>query len=227
MGPGSAPEATPPPPNLVPANWDVAIPALPESALEWFAHAYKAITKESLGSEFNELIGVLIQTEGAYGYANGGRALPANSRPKEITTWIGSRRGRCGGSGANGPTFPTATSATVNVFGEVWGSWWKGLQPAWRAHGVRQTGLMYAKTVADWGQLRCPGPNGLFVVVLGLYWWGREKKMSRLSRDAWVDGVADEKWVLTCLEEAERRKAEADVRKLGDTDHETDQLPSE
>ncbi|KAJ7690742.1 hypothetical protein B0H17DRAFT_935690, partial [Mycena rosella] len=133
---------------------------------EWLDFALQAISKEPLGECFNALIALWMALERGYGYKNPGKGLAATTRPKEVSTWITVQtaqycyRGKCGG------------------LRESWWKWWRTFQPKWRTivnsymwpqHDQRQELV----TAADWAALRHPGPNGIFLLVLMLYWWGR------------------------------------------------------
>lgn len=54
--------------------------------------------------------------------------------------------------------------------------WWHSLQPAWRqASNLKGKGVMPKGIyVGDggWGELATEGPNGLFIVLMTLSWWG-------------------------------------------------------
>jgi hypothetical protein len=149
-----------------------AIPPCPADAPEWFQLAYGAISKEALGAPFNKLIAELIGLEATYQYKQSGRAIPAQGRPKELTTWIGAGRGQRGGSGADGPTL--STKAVAAAFEKAWWAWWTSVQPVFRNVSERpwahQAASILASSTKDWARLRHPGPNGMFIVVLGLYW---------------------------------------------------------
>lgn len=58
---------------------------------------------------------------------------------------------------------------TVKEFGEAWWKWWIGLQPDWREGSEL---VMEPPEEFDWGELEKGGPNGLFLLLLSLGWWG-------------------------------------------------------
>ncbi|KAJ7493727.1 hypothetical protein FB451DRAFT_1020285 [Mycena latifolia] len=211
------------------------IPACPADAPEWFQFAYEAISNETLGGTFNGLIEKLIALESAYGYKTGRvKGLSASQRLKAIRTWIGGGRGRRGGSGAHGPQL---TPAAATAFGEEWWLWWKTLQPPFRqVMGLathtwpRQDARRRAAEAPQWSSLLAPGPNGMFIVILGLYWWGRGLRVgggrrTKLSAErAWVEAVNDVAWIIEGLielkakEESEKAQTELESDQLGSTD---------
>ncbi|KAJ7701895.1 hypothetical protein B0H17DRAFT_924060 [Mycena rosella] len=205
------------------------LPTCPEDAPEWVDFALQAISKEPLGECFNALIALWMALEQGYGYKNPGKGLAATTCPKEVSTWIGSGRGRHGGSGANGPIF--ATMASAAAFGESWWKWWRTFQPKWRTimnsyMWLRHDQRRELATAADWAALRHPGPNSIFLLVLTLYWWGRafceddQREGLDTSRDIWTEAVKDLTWMVHGLVEAET----AAVAGQGETEQESDQL---
>ncbi|KAJ7841668.1 hypothetical protein B0H13DRAFT_1649057 [Mycena leptocephala] len=218
---GSSGRSGPPPSS--------AIPPCPAKAPEWFKHAHEVITGAALGPQFNMLIAELIRLEAKYEFKKSGRAIPAQGRPKELTTWIAAGRGRRGGSGADGPTL-SATGAAD--FGKVWWAWWASVQPGFRNLSERpwphQMASVHSSSPKDWTRLRHPGPNGMFIVVLGLYWWGRETmQASAKARASWREAVEDAKWMCEGLILMEDKATQETGATLGETDMESDQLRSE
>jgi hypothetical protein len=46
-------------------------------------------------------------------------------------------------------------------------AWWKRLQPKWRISG--DSSIVSDKVDGDWGELRRPGPNGILIVFVCLF----------------------------------------------------------
>ncbi|KAJ7813180.1 hypothetical protein B0H13DRAFT_1571683, partial [Mycena leptocephala] len=146
---------------------------------EWFRLAHEAITVVSLGRPFNLLLAKWMELEATYKYRQSGKAIPAQERPKELTTWIG---------------------AGAAQYGKVWWRWWQSLQPPFRNLSerpwTRQQATVLSSSPKDWVWLRNPGPNGMFIVILGLYWWGRETvKADEKDRALWKEAISDVEWI--------------------------------
>ncbi|KAJ7719395.1 hypothetical protein B0H16DRAFT_1474976 [Mycena metata] len=206
-------------------------PACPEEAPEWFRLAYAQVSAEDLGPEFNDILVDWIRLESAYGYRTSSRALPAAKRPSELGAWLQAGRGRRGGPWKLGAEFPNEFNETAAAFGEKWRVWWASLQPTWRgadlenAQWARQKISPYVRPNSSWKGLIMPGANGLFIPLLGVYWWAREaRKIGMDMSEELEEAMTDLRWVLDCLavlkvlEEAEKRQEK------GATDQETDQL---
>ncbi|KAJ7161443.1 hypothetical protein C8R43DRAFT_881169 [Mycena crocata] len=178
---------------------------------------------------FNKLLDRFIEVEAGYNFKKSGKYLDTKVRPGVIGTWIGLGRGRRGGNGAKGAVFE-AGSAAVDKFGDMLWDWWVSLQPAWRKPvGVTKTlprsdEQRDAALAGDWAKLRIPGPNGVFMVVLVLYWWGRALGQNVKMTERWAGAVSDAKYMFDGLIALQRR--EDRERAVGDTDLETDQLQS-
>ncbi|KAJ7062980.1 hypothetical protein B0H15DRAFT_794756, partial [Mycena belliarum] len=111
---------------------------------------------------------------------------------------------------------------TEAEFGESWWAWWRALQPKWRNIGSgtiwpQQFGRRLATGDGAWTPLRHPGPNGVFLVILGLFWWGHALAKNRdasmpwgkgKGEVGWTTGVSDVTWMVEGLIEA-NAKAEA------------------
>ncbi|KAJ7813580.1 hypothetical protein B0H13DRAFT_1665339 [Mycena leptocephala] len=215
--------------TLPPSSSGASIPPCPADAPEWFQLAHEAITVVSLGRPFNLLLAKWMELEATYKYRQSGKAIPAQERPKELTTWIGAGRGRRGGPNADGPKFSPESAAQ---YGKVWWRWWQSLQPPFRNLSerpwTRQQATVLSSSPKDWVRLRNPGPNGMFIVILGLYWWGRETaKADEKDRALWKEAISDVEWICECLIMVEEGEVEVKARALGETDIETDQLRSE
>ncbi|KAJ7430337.1 hypothetical protein FB451DRAFT_1199224 [Mycena latifolia] len=186
-------------------------PMCPQDAPEWFQFALEA----------------------GYKYKNLGRGLPVLSRPKEVTIWI--RGGRERREWANVPEHDEHKRGCV----------WRVVVPlvaklaAEVAQGCTNTYFWPQQVVQrrkvssdDLSCLRHPGPNGIFLVVLTLYRWGRgvraeEEGSTSGNGGLWAEAVADASWMVDSLIElGDSEEAEA-ARLLGDTEQESDQLRSD
>ncbi|KAJ7107315.1 hypothetical protein C8R43DRAFT_1140291 [Mycena crocata] len=178
------------------------LPPCPEDAPEWFHFAHEAISNDSLSAEFNEVLTSLIKLEAAYKYEKSGKSLPRGERPDPLSRWITKGRGWRGGMEADGPTL---SAAAIVEFGKTWWLWWESMQPPRRGRPlVRQAGTVLASTRESMGCLWCPGPNSIFLPVLGLYWWGRELlKGTKMDDDSWKEGLLEVNHAITCLLAAE------------------------
>lgn len=70
--------------------------------------------------------------------------------------------------------------------------WWMSMQPKERVDG--SDCLMRTSTCKlDWGGLAVPGRSGIFLVVLGLYWWAQWD--DGRAQDRWREALVDVAWV--------------------------------
>ncbi|KAJ7164854.1 hypothetical protein C8R43DRAFT_833873, partial [Mycena crocata] len=163
----------------------------------WFQQAHEVIRDAKLGPDFCALVGLLIKVEAGYNYRTMQNGLTPLGRPKEVSSWMGSGRGRRGGVGALGPVFPTPTSKSPAAFGKTFNEWWRSLQPKWRTGGPdgqlsKDAQLRDHSQSKEWAALRSPGANGVFIVVLILFWWGRDIPGPDSSqRGDWSNAVED------------------------------------
>ena len=81
-------------------------------------------------------------------------------------------------------------------FAMQWQKWWIAMQPKWRLTDQDWPLLREAPDAADWSSFLCGGPNGLFLVVLTLFWWARAVQTDR-SQEDFLSAVADVHWVMT------------------------------
>ena len=122
-------------------------------------------------------------------YQDNGR-LGAQSRPHIIGNWI--QRARLS-------TYrPDIRS--VKDYADNFATWWKSLQPEWRAN-VDSTS---APNNASWEDIRRPGVNGLLSVVTGLFFWGCAIQNMKVgaqpaAKKHWIKYVNDVSFVLSNL----------------------------
>lgn len=91
----------------------------------------------------------------------------------------------------------------VHQFGTNWQLWYIGLQPQWRIHENSADISTLARdppdnaALSDWDEIRKGSPNGFFVLLLALGWWGvgacdqGDEEMER-----WADAFDDLRWAL-------------------------------
>lgn len=55
----------------------------------------------------------------------------------------------------------------------MWRQWWLSLQPDWRLEGVSWPPSREIPEGGHMSTVACSGPNGFFLVLLSLSWWGK------------------------------------------------------
>ncbi|KAJ7106126.1 hypothetical protein C8R43DRAFT_963453 [Mycena crocata] len=125
----------PPPPTPLPvspsSHGNKTVPVCPDAAGSWFRTVYLEITAMNLGGEFNVLLSVFIELEGAFNWdvgPKGGKGLGSGgTHPDELNKWVtatqaGWRRPMSNGNGLQ--------ITSVTQFEASWWHWWADLQPA-------------------------------------------------------------------------------------------------
>lgn len=79
-------------------------------------------------------------------------------------------------------------------YSSTWWSWWKALQPAWRALSLSQD--LRATGDFDWRQTDKGSRNGIFSVIVALGWWLLGVKNGSGAVDGCVTAMTDVAWVL-------------------------------
>ncbi|KAF7972065.1 hypothetical protein HWV62_19131 [Athelia sp. TMB] len=131
-----------------------------------------------LSPDFRACVGSLLKLERAAGWTLKDHRLPTAGRPSEYAEWM--RRARQ-------PDF----NRFEPDFGERLWLWWTSMQPPARVDDAR---LMRTSTQGlNWGAAAAPGKSGLFLIVLGLYWWA--KSDGEHIEDLWREAVVDVTWV--------------------------------
>ena len=76
-------------------------------------------------------------------------------------------------------------------------NWWASLQPQWRLleNGKVDSSL----TDGDWDDLRKPGLNGLYSVLVALFYWGSQVGKGSAECDRWMKAVEDVQLALDCM----------------------------
>ncbi|KAH7905084.1 hypothetical protein BJ138DRAFT_1018193 [Hygrophoropsis aurantiaca] len=183
--------------QVAPSAWDTSDPPPPNNAWpKWLSGAYEDISRIPLGQEYTHLLSLLVELETAYHFQNKMRGIPKSGRPAQLDRWIANGRGR-----GNKP--PLVTNATK--YSQGFWDWWGGLQPSWRKQDAKFHPIQSLPYGAEWGELKCPGVNGMLSVVASIYWWGCavlgrvEGVVDSGSREEWESAQADVTWVLEGL----------------------------
>lgn len=116
-------------------------------------------------------------------------STPAGPRPKALALWL--RRKELV------PNDAPAFEAT-ELGGEM-RKWWTSLMPKWRLPpgGSEPWPLQRNRPdVESWSKVRKVGPNGLFVVLLGLAWWRSATTAGQPSRREYSSVLEDVAWVM-------------------------------
>jgi hypothetical protein len=72
----------------------------------------------------------------------------------------------------------------VDVFqGEMIG-WWKAINPEWRRTTEDFLPITRYDETANWGGMLKAGPNGMFLVVMCMAWWGKRDDIA--SKPIWA-----------------------------------------
>jgi hypothetical protein len=79
----------------------------------------------------------------------------------------------------------------------AWRRWWSSLQPDWRFEGVSWPP---SRDIPRGGQISMfaySGPNGFFLIILSLSWWGKMVEDGLVDSDEFEMAVDDVHWVLS------------------------------
>jgi hypothetical protein len=105
-------------------------------------------------------------TPGAKGYLPAAKAGAdgVGRRPESVKWWI--QRHRL----VN--VIPTVDTDLEVFQGEMIG-WWKAINPEWRKTTDEYLPIARYSDTEGWGGLQKAGPNGFFLVMMCMAWWGR------------------------------------------------------
>jgi hypothetical protein len=89
-------------------------------------------------------------------------------------------------------------SMQIDDFSTDWWQWWEILQPEWRGDGPD-----FSRDIpedASWTEICKGGPNGFFIILLSIAWWGVavQDQSSGIQGD-WYDAYEDVSWVLDSM----------------------------
>jgi hypothetical protein len=91
-------------------------------------------------------------------------------------------------------------SVEPKTFAGEFTNWWRVLQPEWRVHeGSLDLSTDDPPDDETWEELAKPGKNGLFLLMLALWWWSSAVDQSDVQseKDVWIHAAQDVDWVLT------------------------------
>lgn len=118
--------------------------------------------------------------------------LPAKPRPSQVGDWI--KRARKLGS-------PPPID-DVPLFGSEWRDWYTSAMPQWRLDtAVGEDNWPLGRDIRPqetWDGIRQSGPNGLYMVVITLYWWSVAAETPDDVKGL-NSALEDVEWVLTQL----------------------------
>ncbi|KAJ6475391.1 hypothetical protein C8R45DRAFT_761577, partial [Mycena sanguinolenta] len=97
--------------------------------------------------------------EEAWGYVDEGGQIRRDTRPRQVTNWLGMGRRW---------TLPPTLGGHGDL-GTRWWKWWESLQPKERAI---TNGVLSRPELADWSEMvELHGKNGLLLAMATLGWW--------------------------------------------------------
>ncbi len=121
--------------------------------------------------------------------------LPAAHRPQILRTWLRTKP-------QPAVDLVAIQHADVPDFADEMRTWWKSLMPAWRVPVIANSDWPLTRNepgdagvAKSWSAVRKAGVNGIFLVVLCLFWW-RSAIKSATERDAYTSALEDVAWVL-------------------------------
>lgn len=137
--------------------------------------------------------------------------LDIMKRPAEVHKWQKEGRKIDG--------MPDVTD-DIDEFSRAWFCWWKSLQPRWRIDGNGDLTEEYdVPEGCDWAGVQKGGPNGFYMLLLTLGWWGiATEDRGQEAREYWGKAFFDIDWVLhqmlsRLIEESEDPETEAPTQK--------------
>ncbi|KZP18022.1 hypothetical protein FIBSPDRAFT_745979 [Athelia psychrophila] len=133
---------------------------------------------DELGPEFRACVGSLLKLERAAGWTTKDLRLPTADRPSEFKQWMRYAR-------------PIDFDKLEDNFGERLQAWWMAMQPKGRLDD-RACLVRTSTSKLEWGSLAVPGRSGIFLVVLGLYWWAQRD--GGRGHDSWREVLVDVTW---------------------------------
>jgi hypothetical protein len=175
-------------------------PNLADNAPTWFREAHKWLINLGLGDEWLNVIRAWAKFEGklVYGAGMPGKKgyLPATKtdasgdgrRPESVKWWIQCHR--------LVKVIP-AVNTDLEVFqGETIG-WWKSINPEWRKSADEFLPIARYDDEEGWGGMMKAGPNGMFLVMICMAWWG--KRDGVVSRPIWATMCNDVRRALVAM----------------------------
>lgn len=117
--------------------------------------------------------------------------MGSTDRPTVVSWWLKNAR----------PMSKIPTNIDLASLPEDTRRWWKTILPSWRVPAEPEAGWPLSREVPadeDWQCARRGGPNGLFLVIMCLYWWrsASEAENDRVAFAEYVSVVEDVAFVL-------------------------------
>lgn len=115
------------------------------------------------------------------------QSLPTKLRPREISWWMKNNRKL--------NRYPKILKPADYIIS--WRQWWSKLQPDWRLEGAAWP---LSRDIPVGGQVSMfaySGPNGFFLIILSLSWWGKMAADGLVDAEELETAVDDVLWVLT------------------------------
>lgn len=135
----------------------------------------------------------------------GKNILSKAHRPEEIGTWFQ--------YGRRWDKQPLIPSDRITGYVAEWWEWWCGLQPNSRGADPQCMSREITKEY-EWDILMKGGQNGLFVVLLALYWWFLSVEFDGDGFDGWNCAMNDVQWTVgqmkICLDRSRKRTRDED-----------------
>jgi hypothetical protein len=178
---------------------------LPEHG-KWLINALDGLHDAArLGPEYNSLLRQLIIFESlSTSQVSKRNVLPSSKRPLALSNWVKSGRRT------------TPNIRDLKTFVQEWKIYWASLQPRWRKRN-KDGNFSTSERGDDWGNLHCPGINGIFGLVGGLNGWGTkviQTSGGRKDQESWKAAVADLSWVMEGLISSARTQRTAEEDEL-------------
>ncbi|PPR07319.1 hypothetical protein CVT26_013679 [Gymnopilus dilepis] len=174
-----------------PPSYDI-IPS-PPNAPKWFEDGFVMLQCRNLGPQWSALLENWLCFELQGRFKERGK-LGARHRPSCIGDWIQRRRA-------------TTWRPVIEIpaFEEKFIKWWASVQPEWRISNAGDIDVSAAGS--DWEDLYKPGLNGIYSIIVALFYWGLAVKAGSGEHSRWLNAVKDVDFALTNLLGDEVRSA--------------------
>ncbi|KAG6824971.1 hypothetical protein H0H92_005271 [Tricholoma furcatifolium] len=128
------------------------------------------------GAEWDLCIRGLIEFERRHGFPNETKRLSIENRPDEYKQWFkGGRK--------------YTNQKTNGEFPSNWWTWWHDIKTV-----SSDVDVQPGEEEVDWDELDIPGTSGMFLLVVGLLWWGEKNQEIGRRYDgphSWLAGVRE------------------------------------
>lgn len=160
------------------------------SGMAWLRDASVILLDEIDIPRWKYLVRALIELEVSYGNSKT-KTLGAKGRPKDVGLWIKNYRSA---------SYSPEHIRDVLTFASEYLVWWKNVNPGWRkvSQGAE---LSYSAEGESWEDLKSPGINGLYSVLICLKWWAKaeQREGQVIPGKAWCDAVYDVQFAISGL----------------------------